>query len=134
MKTPDNRSTTLTESSRKPLRSSARQKAEAMVKIPSMALETVRNDGDLRVHFEFQDRNAKRVYLAGSFNGWDPQQIPLKKRNKDTWELDLNLEPGTHEYRFVVDGNWIEDPRNERKVPNPFDGANSVLDVRISAI
>ena len=40
---------------------------------------------------------------------------------------DLELASGTYEYRFVVDGKWITDPRCAHTVPNAFGETNSLL-------
>jgi hypothetical protein len=40
---------------------------------------------------------------------------------------DLAVQPGRHEYLFVVDGQWVPDPKAPETVPNPFGGRNSVL-------
>jgi hypothetical protein len=39
------------------------------------------------------------------------------------------LAPGTYEYCFIVDGQWMPDPMARETVPNPFGGRNSVLKV-----
>ena len=36
------------------------------------------------------------------------------------WKVDLHLKPGRYEYRFVVDGNWTDDPFGGTFVANPF--------------
>ncbi len=46
-----------------------------------------------------------------------------------TWAKELILAPGRHEYRFVVDGEWVDDPAATDYVPNPFGGMNAVLTV-----
>jgi len=65
------------------------------------------------------------VFLAGSFNGWQP--APMRKSAKSAWYADLPLEPGRHEYRFIVDGVWQEDPNAREQTPNSFGSRNSVL-------
>lgn len=82
---------------------------------------------------------AKRVALAGSFNGWSPelhffarQVVKDVKDTKDAkadaeWVCRLNLRPGQYEYRFVVDGQWMKDSANPLVVPNEFHDVNSVL-------
>jgi hypothetical protein len=70
--------------------------------------------------------NVKRVYLAGSFNRWKPDELELTKTAAG-WELPLYLARGTYTYRFIVDGKWIEDPANEQHFPNEFGEYNSVL-------
>ena len=39
------------------------------------------------------------------------------------------LGPGAHRYRFIVDGEWRDDPECKSRVPNPFGGVNSLLTV-----
>ncbi len=70
-------------------------------------------------------QNAKVVVLAGSFNGWSPTELLMNKVNSG-WELPYSLAPGNHEYKFIVDGNWITDPDNPRNV-GTGDFENSVL-------
>ncbi|MEO1012890.1 MAG: hypothetical protein AAFX53_16445 [Bacteroidota bacterium] len=69
---------------------------------------------------------AEKVILAGSFNKWDEQAFRMKWR-EGFWELTLQLPPGAYEYRFIVDGQWMEDPDNPQKVPNEFHEYNSVV-------
>ena len=71
--------------------------------------------------------NAKTVCIAGSFNEWKPDSIQMINFGGDRWRLDLMLKPGKYEYRFVVDGNWTDDPVTHNQIPNPFGGHNSVL-------
>lgn len=73
-------------------------------------------------------RNAKKVILAGSFNKWNEELFAMKKTN-DGWELILQLKPNRYEYRFIIDGYWIEDPSNLNKTPNEYGEYNSVIDI-----
>ena len=45
------------------------------------------------------------------------------------WLKGLVLPPGNYEYRVVVDGEWMPDPRASETVTNPFGERNSVLKV-----
>ncbi len=74
------------------------------------------------------------VHLAGSFNGWDPQALPLDKGPDDVFRVTLDLTalpPGSHGYKLVVVGpggapDWRLDPAN--KMQRFDDGvANSKL-------
>ncbi|HUH03230.1 MAG TPA: alpha-amylase family glycosyl hydrolase, partial [Kofleriaceae bacterium] len=47
-------------------------------------------------------------------------------RSGDAWVAELTLEPGTYQYKFVVDGTWIADPGNPTTVDDGFGGTNSV--------
>ncbi|CAM1344535.1 glycogen-binding domain-containing protein [Tenacibaculum amylolyticum] len=73
-------------------------------------------------------RNAKKVIITGSFNKWHEQLFEMEKTN-DGWELTLQMKPNKYEYRFIIDGYWIEDPENPFKVPNEFGEYNSVIDI-----
>jgi hypothetical protein len=45
------------------------------------------------------------------------------------WIAEVDLKPGAYEYRFVVDGQWIEDPAAREQRTNPYGGCNSVVRV-----
>lgn len=73
-------------------------------------------------------KNAKKVIITGSFNKWHEQLFEMEKTNYG-WELTLQMKPNKYEYRFIIDGYWIEDPENPLKVPNEFGEYNSVIDI-----
>lgn len=81
------------------------------------------------VHLECQAPEAKAVFVAGTFNDWQPDTMPLQQETSGFWTIDLELAPGVHEYRFVVDGSWCSDPGATETTPNPFGGENAVLRV-----
>lgn len=70
--------------------------------------------------------NAKKVFLSGSFNGWHPNALPMR-RTPTGWEAPLYLAEGTHTYKFVADGKWYTDENNREKVPNEHGEFNSVV-------
>ena len=74
--------------------------------------------------FEFRHREASQVSLAGSFSTW--ALIPMVPVEPGHWVKQLTLAPGRHEYRFVVDGHWKDDPTATEVVPNPYGGQNAV--------
>ena len=73
-------------------------------------------------------KNAKKVILAGSFNKWDENLFAMNKV-ENGWEITLEIKPGSYQYRFIVDGNWIEDPYNPDKVENEYGEYNSVINI-----
>jgi 1,4-alpha-glucan branching enzyme len=81
------------------------------------------------VSFEFEKPEAGQVFVAGSFNGWKPDSTPLQRTSAGQWVGKLPLSPGKHEYLFVVDGQWLPDPKAAEAVQNPFGGVNSVVSV-----
>ena len=82
----------------------------------------------VQVDFGLVASEAKSVSLAGSFNGWDPTVTPLMKVD-GAWHVKVGLPRGRHEYRFMVDGQWMPDPGARESVLNPFGSVNSVLSV-----
>ena len=83
----------------------------------------------LPVHFEFSDPDAGSVFIAGTFNNWQPDAKPMHRVGNNRWVRYVMLPLGTHEYCFVVDGAFRPDPRAAETVPNPFGGRNSILKV-----
>lgn len=85
--------------------------------------------GAQRVCLELKWPDAESVCIAGSFNDWHPGVSPMLRLTDGTWAKELILASGRHEYRFVVDGEWVDDPAATDYVPNPFGGMNAVLTV-----
>ena len=80
------------------------------------------------VQFEFPAPAAQAVYLAGTFNNWETTHR-MQKDKKWIWKINLSLKPGRYEYRFLVDGNWENDPAcpSSSCVPNEFGSSNCVI-------
>jgi 1,4-alpha-glucan branching enzyme len=72
------------------------------------------------------------VKVAGNFNGWQPEATPLKNTKDGEWAVRLMLRSGQYEYRFVVDGQWIEDPLTTQRTANPYGGFNSIFMVPLA--
>ena len=79
------------------------------------------------VHFELQDPAARKVSIAGTFNDWRPEVSDMICMGSGKWVKDMELAPGTYEYRFVIDSRWKTDPRCAHTVPNAFGETNSLL-------
>jgi 1,4-alpha-glucan branching enzyme len=80
---------------------------------------------------------ARAVFLAGTFNGWNPEATPMAKDAEGTWRVTLDLIPGYYEFKFVVDGAWCCEPGLPEPgracsccVPNPFGTRNRKTEVR----
>jgi chromosome partitioning protein len=92
------------------------------------------DDPTREVVVQFRDEAANDVRIAGDFNGWVPDKGVRSQIDADgptrVWTKILQLPPGTYEYRYVVDGEWREDPENSDVVPSSVGGRNSILVVR----
>ena len=86
-----------------------------------------REEPAVAVRLEFHDDRAKTVYIAGSFNDWNPKTTSMLKDGSDHWIKEFALPPGVYEYLYVVDGRWVNDPKAVKSTPNPQGGRNSVL-------
>lgn len=66
------------------------------------------------VRFDLQVEGATTVQLAGSFSEWQPAH-ELSPSGDDHWTVTVPLEPGVHDYVFVVDGEQhVLDPAAPR--------------------
>ncbi|MBI1178038.1 glycoside hydrolase [bacterium] len=79
--------------------------------------------------FQLQAPAAGAVLLAGDFTGWETKPIQMKRDRSGVWKAAVPLEPGAHQYRFLVDGKWADDPQAEGRASNPFGGQNCVREV-----
>ena len=79
-----------------------------------------------RVNFSFEAPDANKVVLGGDFNNWNIRAQPMKNEG-GVWKKTVTLEPGRYEYKFLVDGQWRNDPNNTQVCANRFGTHNNVL-------
>ena len=94
-----------------------------------MSSEKTRS-GRKKITLECDMGPGRDVFVAGSFNGWHPKRKPMQPLDENgTYRAVLMLPRGTHEYKFVVDGQWCADTNNPNWVLNDCGTLNSVLSV-----
>ncbi len=108
---------------------------EAAAPAPRVAPARSDEPGDAReVVVRYRDPAASDVRIAGDFNGWVPDKgvrsLVEQESGERVWTKILLLPPGRYAYRYVVDGEWREDPDNPDAVAAPGGGRSSVLVVR----
>jgi 1,4-alpha-glucan branching enzyme len=81
------------------------------------------------VLFAVKFDDAKKVLIAGDFNGWSPIGTPMQSAAPGSWKTSLPLSRGRYRYRFIVDGQWVTDPNNTYVEANQFGELNSVVEV-----
>ena len=81
------------------------------------------------VTFTLNAPDAKSVAVVGDFDGWDPEMHLMKKMKEGVWKAALLLPPGSYQYQFYVDGIWQADPSAQTRLPNPFGGENTLLEI-----
>ena len=81
------------------------------------------------IQFSLGGVGAKKVSLVGEFNNWNPDADPMQRDENGIWTKVKLLPPGSIEYKFWVDGEWMQDPENLRACPNCFGTQNNVVKV-----
>jgi 1,4-alpha-glucan branching enzyme len=76
---------------------------------------------------------ANSVQLVGDFTHWQSKPINLVKQAGGVWKTSVTLAAGTYHYRFLVDGQWCDDPQCTLRIPNIFGSHNMVREVSLSA-
>lgn len=89
-----------------------------------------RTAGTKPTEFKLYAPVAKKVVVAGSFNKWDTKKLLAKKDSKGNWFAKVALKPGRHEYKFVVDEKWTNDPNCTSCVANSFGSHNCVVEIK----
>jgi 1,4-alpha-glucan branching enzyme len=79
--------------------------------------------------FSFTAPTAMRVQLVGDFTHWQQQPINLYKGQDGIWLTTVELSPGKHHYRFLVDGRWEDDPECTVRAPNPYGSQDAIRQV-----
>ncbi len=76
--------------------------------------------------FSITAPDALSVMLVGDFTHWQEKPIGMTQQEGGVWTATVELPPGTYHYRFLVDGQWRDDPECTVRVPNPYGGENCV--------
>ena len=84
-----------------------------------------------RVTMTFEAPYAEAVSLMGDFNQWDEKKHPMKKGKQGLWQKIIMVQPGRYGYRFLVDGQWRNDPANDQICANYFGSTNNILEVKL---
>jgi 1,4-alpha-glucan branching enzyme len=83
----------------------------------------------LKVTFKLSAPRAQSVLLAADFTRWEQSPVALKQLRGGLWKTTIALAPGSYEYRFLVDGQWWDDPDCPCRRGNCFGTHNSVCEV-----
>ncbi|MBU1125816.1 MAG: AAA family ATPase, partial [Candidatus Omnitrophica bacterium] len=81
------------------------------------------------ITFSLAAPEAREVFVAGDFNGWEVSDASRMTKDNGTWQKRVSLNNGKYRYRFVVDGQWIDDTNNPTKETNPFGTMDSLVEV-----
>jgi 1,4-alpha-glucan branching enzyme len=69
------------------------------------------------------------VHVAGDFNNWNMESLPMKKTKNGEFTTSIELENGKeYQFRYVIDGKeWINEQEADKFIPNEFQSENSVI-------
>jgi 1,4-alpha-glucan branching enzyme len=82
-----------------------------------------------RIKFLLDLPQAHTVSLVGDFNRWKDGVHPMKRNRNGIWEKIVMLTPGSYEYKFFVEGRWLNDPGNNQSCTNSFGTLNNIINV-----
>ncbi|TCK67492.1 putative carbohydrate-binding protein with CBM48 [Winogradskyella wandonensis] len=84
-----------------------------------------------KVTFSVPAKEAKNVAVVGSFNEWNTEATELKKLKNGTFKGTVDLPcDSSYEFRYVVDGAYINDEQADAYAWNDFAAAeNGVINL-----
>ena len=84
-----------------------------------------------KVTFSVPAEEANEVAVVGTFNEWNTKSTTLKKLKNGTFKATVDLETeNSYEFRYVVDGNYINDDQADAYAWSDYASAeNGVLNV-----
>jgi hypothetical protein len=109
---------------------------EMAIREPSALLKSNRSYEHAQGNAEFflaGNQHKKQVILTGTFNDWNEQQYQMRKTAAG-WSFKLQLPPGHYEYKFIADGEWLNDPANPEAIGNEHGTLNSILAIKVPVL
>lgn len=73
-----------------------------------------------RQSFSLVAPTATRVQLTGDFTDWQQWPLDMDQGEDGIWRVIVELPPGTHQYRFLVNGQSREDAQSRLRVRDTF--------------
>ena len=82
-----------------------------------------------KVTFSVPAEEAKKVTVLGTFNEWDEKKaVELKKLKNGTFKGTVDLEKdNSYEFKYLVDGVFVNEEEADAYTTNEFGGQNAVL-------
>jgi len=72
---------------------------------------------------------AQKVNLAGDFNNWDIENLPMKKLKSGEFTASIDLEKGKeYQFKYLIEGKeWLNEEEADKYVLTEFQSENSVI-------
>lgn len=99
--------------------------------IMAIAKQYLKTKPVCKVTFTVPAEDAKKVAVVGDFNNWNPKGSMLKKLKNGTFKGTFDLpKENTYEFRYLIDGEYVNDAEADRYQWNDFAGTeNAVLEI-----
>jgi 1,4-alpha-glucan branching enzyme len=94
-----------------------------------MAKSMIRKTNGRQQTFSLDAPEASQVQLVGEFTRWTESPINMEKDLGGIWRATVTLEQGRYSYRFIIDGQWCDDPECAVRESNPYGSENAVRQV-----
>lgn len=100
-------------------------------KIMAIKKQYLKSKPICKITFTVPAKNAKEVAVVGDFNNWNTEKTHLKKLKNGSFKGVLDLEKNnSYEFRYVVDGNYINDDQADTYKWNDYANTeNGVLNL-----
>jgi len=97
----------------------------------SIEKKFLKSKPECKVTFKLKAKEAKKVEVAGAFNNWNGEEFQLKKLKNGTFKGSVNLATNSsYEFKYIVDGNWINDESADALVWNDYaNSENSLIEL-----
>ena len=100
------------------------------LEVEMLKRKTVQGTNQLRVTFALRaDDPRLPAAVVGEFNGWNPDENPMRPRSNGTWSAVVTLDKG-RSYRFRYrseDGQWFNEDGADGYEGNEFNATNCVV-------
>lgn len=97
----------------------------------SIKKQVIKTKPVVKVTFSIEAKEANTAAVIGDFNSWNPAEGELSKLKNGTFKATFELpKDNTFEFRYLVDGDYVNDPEADSFRWNEFANAeNSILEV-----
>jgi hypothetical protein len=82
-----------------------------------------------KTEFSLKAPTAKSVKLVADFTDWEKAPLDMEHLGQGLWSIAVPLQPGHYVYRYLVDGQWCDDPKSNRRIANAYGTLNAVIEV-----
>jgi 1,4-alpha-glucan branching enzyme len=93
--------------------------------------QTIKNKPVVKVTFSIEAKEAQTAAVVGDFNNWNPAEGELAKLKNGTFKGLFEVpKDASYEFRYYIDGSYVNDPEADGYKYNEFAGTeNSVVTV-----